>query len=79
MTGAASHGRFSQVSRSSARNHPVNAGRAAVPGPCRCGDCALEWVDWSNIHRLLAQVGNIPPAETGANFYEALEIEDMAA
>lgn len=28
----------------------------------------LEWVDWSNNHRLLEPIGNIPPAEAEASF-----------
>ncbi len=39
----------------------------------------LEWVDWFNNRRLLEPIGNIPPAETEANFYAALETEAMAA
>src|SRR6056297_18359 len=39
----------------------------------------LEWVDWFNSRRLLEPIGNIPPAEAEANFYAALENEDMAA
>lgn len=39
----------------------------------------LEWVDWFNNRRLLEPIGNIPPAETEANFYAALENEAMAA
>ena len=39
----------------------------------------LERVDWFNNRRLLEPIGNIPPAEAEANFYAALEIEDMAA
>ncbi len=39
----------------------------------------LEWVDWFNNRRLLEPIGNIPPAEAEANFYAALEIDDMAA
>ncbi|MBY6159222.1 IS3 family transposase [Pseudooceanicola nitratireducens] len=39
----------------------------------------LEWVDWFNNRRLLEPIGNIPPAEAEANFYAALENEDMAA
>ncbi|MTH62390.1 IS3 family transposase [Paracoccus litorisediminis] len=39
----------------------------------------LEWVDWFNNRRLLEPIGNIPPAEAEANFYTALETEDMAA
>lgn len=39
----------------------------------------LEWVDGFNTRRLLEPIGNIPPAEAEANFYAALETEDMAA
>jgi len=39
----------------------------------------LERVDWFNNRRLLEPIGNIPPAEAEANFYAALENEDMAA
>ena len=39
----------------------------------------LEWVDWFNNRRLLEPIGNIPSAEAEANFYAALETEDMAA
>ncbi|RWR04561.1 IS3 family transposase [Paenirhodobacter populi] len=39
----------------------------------------LEWVDWFNNRRLLEPIGNIPLAEAEANFYAALETEDMAA
>lgn len=33
----------------------------------------LEWVDWFNNRRLLEPIGNIPPAETEAAYYAALE------
>ncbi len=39
----------------------------------------LEWGDWFNNRRLLEPIGNIPPAEAEANFYAALETEDIAA
>ena len=39
----------------------------------------LEWVDWFNNRRLLEPSGNMPPAEAEANFYAALETENMAA
>ncbi len=39
----------------------------------------LEWADWFNNRRLLESIGNIPPTETEANFYAALERPDMAA
>jgi putative transposase len=28
----------------------------------------LEWVTWFNHHRLLESIGNMPPAEAGANY-----------
>lgn len=39
----------------------------------------LKWVDWFNNRRLLEPIGNIPPAEAEANFYEALESKTLAA
>ncbi|AUQ99914.1 transposase [Phaeobacter inhibens] len=39
----------------------------------------LEWVVWFNNRRLLEPIGHIPPAEAVANFYAALETEDIAA
>jgi transposase InsO family protein len=52
-------------------------------GPRRSFDAVeyatLEWVDWFNSRRLLEPIGNIPPAETEANFYAALEKSDVAA
>jgi len=39
----------------------------------------LEWVDWFNNRRLLQSIGNIPPAEAEAAFYDALENEPIAA
>ena len=39
----------------------------------------LEWVDWFNNRCLLEPIGNIPPAEAEANFYTAMETEDVAA
>ncbi|KPL53256.1 integrase [Prosthecomicrobium hirschii] len=32
----------------------------------------LEWVDWFNTRRLLAPIGNIPPAEAEARYYARL-------
>ncbi|NGM38812.1 transposase, partial [Methylobacterium sp. DB0501] len=29
----------------------------------------LEWVDWYNHRRLLAPIGNVPPAEAEARYY----------
>jgi putative transposase len=39
----------------------------------------LEWVDWFNKRRLLAPIGNIPPAEAEAAFYAAMENQAVAA
>lgn len=39
----------------------------------------LEWVDWFNNRLLLEPIGNIPTAESKANFYAALKTEPMAA
>ena len=39
----------------------------------------LEWVDWFNTRRLLAPIGNIPPAEAEARYYAMLETPAMAA
>ncbi len=33
----------------------------------------LEWVDWFNNRRLLEPIGDIPPAEFEAMYYEGLE------
>ena len=38
----------------------------------------LEWVDWFNHKRLLGSIGNIPPAEAEANYYQNRELA-MAA
>ena len=52
-------------------------------GPCRNFEAVeyatLEWVDWFNNRRLLEPIGNIPPAEAEANFFAALETENIAA
>lgn len=39
----------------------------------------LKWVDWFNNRRLLQPIGNIPPAEAEANFYQSLEDIKIAA
>ncbi len=39
----------------------------------------LEWVDWFNNRRLLAPIGNIPPAEAEAAYYAQLEALPIAA
>ena len=33
----------------------------------------LEWVDWFNNRRLLEPIGNIPPVEVEAAYYDMLE------
>ena len=39
----------------------------------------LEWVNWFNTRRLLAPIGNIPPAEAEARYYEQTEERAAAA
>ena len=39
----------------------------------------LEWVDWFNNRRLLGPIGNIPPAEYEASYYQQLEGQAMVA
>ena len=39
----------------------------------------LEWVDWFNHRRLLAPIGNVPPAEAEAAYHAQLEKADQAA
>lgn len=39
----------------------------------------LEWVDWFNHRRLLEPIGNIPPAEAEARYYEQLDELAMVA
>ena len=39
----------------------------------------LEWVEWFNTRRLLAPIGNIPPAEAAAAYYAKLEALPVAA
>ncbi len=52
-------------------------------GPWRNVDAGefatLEWVDWFNNRRLLEPIGNIPPAEAEARYYEQLNDLAMAA
>ncbi len=38
----------------------------------------LEWVDWFNHQRLLEPIGDIPPAEFEAMYYERQESPAMA-
>ncbi|GJD53850.1 hypothetical protein OPKNFCMD_6629 [Methylobacterium crusticola] len=39
----------------------------------------LEWVDWYNHRRLLALVGNVPPAEAEARYHANFGGQIMAA
>jgi len=39
----------------------------------------LEWVDWFNHRRLLASIGNVPPAELEALYYHSTSQLPMAA
>ena len=39
----------------------------------------LEWVDWFNNRRLLAPIGNIPPAEAEERYYDLLDDTPIAA
>jgi len=52
-------------------------------GPWRNMDAVefatLEWVDWFNKRRLLEPIGNIPPAEAEARYYEQLNELAMVA
>ena len=52
-------------------------------GPWRSLDAVeyatLEWVDWYNHRRLLAPIGDMPPAEAEARYYEQLEPAALAA
>ena len=52
-------------------------------GPWRSAEAVefatLEWVDWFNNRRLLAPIGNIPPAEAEARYYAQTEEHAIAA
>jgi transposase InsO family protein len=39
----------------------------------------LEWVDWFNNRRLLEPIGNIPPAEAEAVYYQEQDVHAMVA
>jgi putative transposase len=39
----------------------------------------LEWVDWFNHRRLLEPIGNIPPAEAEASYYDQVRDIPLAA
>ena len=34
----------------------------------------LEWVDWFNMRRLLGPIGDVPPAESEAQYYEQAKL-----
>ena len=34
----------------------------------------LEWVDWFNMRRLLGPIGDVPPAEFEAQYYEQAKV-----
>lgn len=38
----------------------------------------LTWVDWFNHRRLLAPIGNIPPAEAEERYYAMLQVQKLA-
>src|SRR4051812_48971198 len=38
----------------------------------------LEWVDWFNRRRLLEPIGNLPPAEAEARYYDQMEVPRAA-
>ena len=39
----------------------------------------LEWVDWFNNRRLLEPIGNVPPAEAEARYYDHTKVQALAA
>ncbi|MBK3399973.1 IS3 family transposase, partial [Methylobacterium sp. IF7SW-B2] len=39
----------------------------------------LEWVDWYNHRRLLAPIGNVPPAEADARYHTHVGDQALAA
>jgi len=39
----------------------------------------LEWLDWFNNRRLLEPIGNVPPAELEASYYQSTSQLPMAA
>jgi len=47
---------------------------------CEAGEYAtLEWVDWFNHRRLFEPVGNMPPAELEASYYQSTSQLRIAA
>ena len=55
--------------------------RRRGPWPCleAVEFATLDWVDWFNHRRLLEPIGNIPPAEAEARYYEQTETLSVAA
>ncbi len=39
----------------------------------------LEWVDWYNHRRLLAPIGNVPPAEAEARYHANVSDQALTA
>ncbi|MDP2318677.1 MAG: hypothetical protein Q8O42_04970 [Acidobacteriota bacterium] len=39
-------------------------------GGARAEFATLDWVDWFNMRRLLGPIGDVPPAEFEANYYQ---------
>ncbi len=39
----------------------------------------LEWIDWYNHRRLLAPIGDVPPAEAEARYYAHIRDQALAA
>ena len=64
-------------------NGPFKAGVISRRGSWRSLEgveyATLGWVDWFNNCLLLEPIRNIPSAEAEADFYEALEADDMAS
>ncbi|SEP30803.1 hypothetical protein SAMN04487843_110203 [Methylobacterium sp. ap11] len=52
-------------------------------GPWRSSEAVeyatLEWVDWYNHRRLLAPIGNVPPAEAEARYHAHVSDQALAA
>ena len=45
-----------------------------VNGPEAVEFATLEWVDWFNMRRLLGPIGDVPPAEFEAQYYEQAKV-----
>jgi putative transposase len=53
--------------------------RGPWSSPAAVEYATLEWVDWFNHRRLLEPIGNVPPAEAEALYYETMEDAPLAA